>query len=59
VLSILALPSHAFTQTQAISGFISQLPLLLTPPQGPFLKFFGQFIGQDMPVELNAHWPHI
>ncbi len=22
-------------------------------------RFFGQFIGQDIPVELSAHCPHI
>ena len=30
-----------------------------TPPQGPLRKLFGQFIGQDMPVEDSTHWPHI
>ena len=30
-----------------------------TPPQGPLRIDFGQFIGQDMPVELSAHLPHI
>ena len=52
-------PSHAFTQTQGMSGSTSQLPLARTPPQGPFLSCFGQFIGQDMPVEESTHWPHM
>ncbi len=37
----------------------SQLPSARTPPHGPLRRFFGQFIGQDMPVELSTHWPHI
>ncbi len=53
------LPSQASTQTQGISGFTSQLPLGRTPPQGPLRSCLGQFMGQDMPVELSAHWPHI
>jgi hypothetical protein len=52
-------PSQALTQTQGMSGSTSQLPLARTPPQGPFLSCFGQFIGQDMPVEDNMHWPHM
>jgi hypothetical protein len=49
------LPSKASTQTQRISGLTSQLPLARTPPQGPLRRFLGQFIEQDMPVELSAH----
>ena len=30
-----------------------------TPPQGPLRNCFGQFIGQDMPVELSTQRPHI
>ena len=40
-------------------GFTSQLPFARTPPQGPLRRVFGQFIGQDMPVELSTHWPHM
>ena len=54
-----ALPATAATQTQFISGSTSQLPLSRTPPQGPLRRVFGQFIGQDMPVELSTHWPHM
>ena len=56
---IRAAPSQARTQTQRISGLTSQNPPGRTPPQGPFLSSFGQFIGQDMPVEESTHWPHI
>src|SRR5690606_21776790 len=52
-------PSHALTQTHGMSGSTSQLPFARTPPQGPFLSCFGQFIGQDMPVEDRMHWPHM
>ena len=52
-------PSKAFTQTQAIEGSISHKPSARTPPQGPFLRFFGQFIGQDMPVDDSTHAPHM
>ena len=52
-------PSQALTQTQGMSGSTSQLPLARTPPQGPFRSCFGQFIGQDMPVEERMHWPHM
>jgi hypothetical protein len=38
---------------------ISQLPLSRTPPQGPLRIDFGQFIGQDIPVDPSAHLPHI
>ena len=54
-----AAPSQASTQTQRISGFTSQKPPGRTPPQGPLRSSFGQFIGQDMPVEESTHWPHI
>jgi len=37
----------------------SQLPLSRTPPQGPLRNVFGQFMGQDMPVELSTHCPHM
>ncbi|MNT74523.1 hypothetical protein D3C72_2133480 [compost metagenome] len=52
-------PFQACTQTQGISGSTSQLPLARTPPQGPLRSCFGQFIGQDMPVDDSAHWPHM
>src|SRR5262249_27008656 len=52
-------PSHAFTQTQGMSGSTSQLPLARTPPQGPLRSCFGQFIGHDMPVDESTHWPHM
>ena len=52
-------PSHASIQTQRMLGFTSQKPALLTPPQGPFRKPFGQFMGQAMPVERSVHSPHI
>ena len=52
-------PSQACTQTHFISGFTSQCPLSRTPPHGPLRRFFGQFIGHDMPVEESAHCPHI
>src|SRR5690606_7525308 len=52
-------PSQAFTHTQGMSGSTSQFPLARTPPQGPFLSCFGQFMGQDMPVEERMHWPHM
>jgi hypothetical protein len=52
-------PDQACTQTQGMSGSTSQLPLARTPPQGPLRNCFGQFIGQDMPVEDSTHWPHI
>ena len=52
-------PFQAWTQTQGMSGSTSQLPLARTPPQGPLRSCLGQFIGQDMPVEESAHWPHI
>jgi hypothetical protein len=29
------------------------------PPHGPLRRFFGQFMGQDMPVEDSTHWPHM
>jgi hypothetical protein len=52
-------PSQAWTHTQRISGRTSQWPSGRTPPQGPLRICFGQFIGQDMPVELSTHCPHI
>ena len=51
--------SNASTHTQGISGFTSQCPLDLTPPHGPLRRFFGQVIGQVIPVECRTHWPHI
>ena len=54
-----ALPATARYQTHFISGRTSQLPLARTPPQGPLRRLFGQFMGQDMPVELSTHWPHM
>ncbi len=54
-----AAPATACVQTHFISGFTSQLPFARTPPHGPLRRFFGQFIGQDMPVELKMHWPHM
>jgi len=53
------LPSKASTQTQRMSGLTSQLPLARTPPHGPLRRLLGQFMEHDMPVALNAHWPHI
>ena len=38
------------THTQSISGLTSHLPFRRTPPHGPLRRFFGQFIGQVMPV---------
>ncbi len=58
-LRIWLAPAQACTQTHFISGLTSQWPFSRTPPQGPLRRFFGQFIGQDMPVEDSAHWPHI
>ena len=52
-------PSKALTQTQTIEGSISHVPSARTPPQGPFLRFLGQFIGQDMPVDDSTHVPHM
>jgi hypothetical protein len=52
---IRSLPRNASTQTQRMPGLTSQVPSSRTPPQGPLRKFLGQFIGQDMPVELNTH----
>jgi hypothetical protein len=52
-------PLQAWTHTHRISGFTSQCPFGRTPPQGPLRICFGQFIGQDMPVWLSTHWPHI
>ena len=52
-------PSQACTQTQRISGLTSQCPFARTPPQGPLRICLGQFIGQDMPVALSTHLPHI
>ena len=54
-----ALPTTASRHTHFISGRTSQLPLARTPPHGPLRRFFGQFIGQDMPVELSMHCPHM
>jgi hypothetical protein len=42
-----------------MSGLTSQLPLARTPPHGPLRKLLGQFMGQDIPVELSTHWPHM
>ena len=53
------LPATASTQTHRICGSTSQWPSARTPPQGPLRRFFGQFIGHDMPVEPSTHWPHI
>ena len=53
------LPRQASTQTQRIAGTTSHMPSGRTPPQGPLRRLFGQFIGQDRPVEESAHWPHI
>jgi len=51
--------SHACTQTQGISGLISQCPSGRTPPQGPLRRFLGQVIGQVIPVLCRMHCPHI
>lgn len=51
--------SQARTQTHDISGMISQCPSGRTPPHGPLRRFFGQVIGQVMPVLCSTHWPHI
>jgi len=52
-------PAKASTHTHFISGRTSQCPLARTPPHGPLRRFFGQFIGHDIPVELRMHWPHM
>ena len=52
-------PSQALTQTHGMSGSTSQLPLARTPPHGPLRNCLGQFIGHDMPVDDNTHWPHM
>src|SRR3569623_1066876 len=57
--SMRAAPALPCTQTHFISGFTSQWPLGRTPPQGPLRRVFGQFIGQDIPVEESTHCPHI
>ncbi len=57
--AIWRLPSQAFTQTQGISGRPRNCRPAGTPPQGPLRRPFGQFIGQDMPVEDRMHWPHM
>ena len=52
-------PATACTHTHFICGRTSQSPFARTPPHGPLRRFFGQFIGQDMPVELRTHAPHM
>ena len=52
-------PATAWVHTHFISGLTSQLPSARTPPHGPLRRFFGQFIGQDMPVEERMHCPHM
>ncbi len=52
-------PSQARTQTQGASGSTSQFPFWRTPPHGPFRRFFGHRMGQDIPVECRMHCPHI
>jgi len=54
-----SLPLNASTQTQRMFSFTSQLPLARTPPHGPLRRVLGQFMGQDIPVELRMHWPHM
>ena len=47
------------THTHFMSGRTSQLPFARTPPHGPLRRFFGQFMGHDIPVELRTHCPHM
>ena len=50
IVRMLLAPTQASTQTQRISGFTSQWPLLRTPPQGPLRNDLAQFTGHVMPV---------
>ena len=38
---------------------LAAVPSARTPPQGPFSTFFGQFRGQDMPVDESTQAPHM
>jgi len=40
-------------------GLDLAMPVLPHPAAGPVAQALRQFIGQDMPVEESAHWPHI